>query len=157
MSEQNVASLLSICMTKWLRKWRRGWHYVRSNTKKAKSLMYTPMIRHWRIFIHSNYISCSLIGSLVNTRSVENVHCTPRTAPRLRPDCAMCFWCVIARANVTSTDPFFSLGKVGNILHVYWHFKTILFIIFHEREQMILFFCRVWIRLINLHLLLLVK
>ena len=88
---------------------------------------------------------------------IENVHCTPRTAPRLRPDCAMCFWCVIACANVTSTDPFFSLGKVVNILHVQWHFKTILFIIFHEHEQMILFFCRVWIRLINLHLLLLVK
>ena len=44
--------------------------------------------------------------------SIENVHCTPRIAPRLRPDCARCFWCVIARGNVTSTDPFFSLGKV---------------------------------------------
>ena len=49
---------------------------------------------------------------------IENVHCTARTAPRLRPDCARCFWCMIARANVTSTDPFFSLGKVANILHV---------------------------------------
>ena len=45
---------------------------------------------------------------------IENVHCTPR----LRPDCARCFWCVVARANVTSTDPFFSLGKVANIHHV---------------------------------------
>ena len=34
-----VASLLSLCMAKWLRKWRRGWLYVRSNTKNAKSLM----------------------------------------------------------------------------------------------------------------------
>ena len=33
---QDVASLLSLCMTKWLRKWRRGWLYVRSNTKKLK-------------------------------------------------------------------------------------------------------------------------
>ena len=88
---------------------------------------------------------------------IKNVHCTPRTAPRLCPDCARCFWCVIARTNVTSTVPFFSLGKVVNILYVWWHFKTILFIIFHEHEQMILFFCRVWIRLIHLHLLLLVK
>ena len=31
-----VASLLSLCMAKWLRKWRRGWLYVRSNTKKRK-------------------------------------------------------------------------------------------------------------------------
>ena len=28
---------------------------------------------------------------------IENVHCTLRTAPRLRPDCAKCSWCVIAR------------------------------------------------------------
>ena len=49
---------------------------------------------------------------------IENVHCTPRTVPRLHPHCARCFWCVIARANITSTDPFFSLGKVVNILHV---------------------------------------
>ena len=34
-----VASLLSLCMAKWLRKWRRGWLYVRSNTKNAKSLL----------------------------------------------------------------------------------------------------------------------
>ena len=27
-----------VCMAKWLRKWRRGWLYVRSNTKNAKSL-----------------------------------------------------------------------------------------------------------------------
>ena len=26
-------------MAKWLRKWRRGWLYVRSNTKNAKSLI----------------------------------------------------------------------------------------------------------------------
>ena len=61
----------------------------------------------------------------------------------LRSDCAKCFWYVISRANVTSTDPFFSLGKVVNILHVYWHFKAILFIIFHKHEQIILFFCLV--------------
>ena len=32
----------SYCMAKWLRKWRRGWLYVRSNTqkkKRTKSLM----------------------------------------------------------------------------------------------------------------------
>ena len=34
-----VASLLSLCMAKWLLKWRRGWLYVRSNTKNAKSLL----------------------------------------------------------------------------------------------------------------------
>ena len=41
-------------------------------------------------------------------------------------------------------------------LHINKH-GPILFIIFHKHEQIILFFCRVWIRLINLHLLLLVK
>ena len=35
---QDVASLLSLCMAKWLRKWQWGWLYVRSNTKNAKSL-----------------------------------------------------------------------------------------------------------------------
>ena len=39
MSGQIVASLLSLCMAKWLRKWRWGWLYVCSNTKHAKSLM----------------------------------------------------------------------------------------------------------------------
>ena len=29
---QDVASLLSLCMAKWLRKWRRGCLYARSNT-----------------------------------------------------------------------------------------------------------------------------
>ena len=63
-------------------------------------------------FLFSNWL-CSKY-----TECIENVHFTPRTAPRLRPDCTRCFWCVIARANVTSTDPFFSLSKVVNILHV---------------------------------------
>ena len=95
--------------------------------------------------------SSSLIFSLVNTQSVSNA------LRELQSDCAMCFWCVIARVNIVSNDPFFSLDKVVNILCVYWHFKDILFIIFHKHRQMILFFCHVWIRLINLHLLLLGK
>ena len=99
-------------------------------------------------FIHSNLISCSLIGSLVNTRSVLKMSTALRV---LRPDCARCFWCVIACGNITSTDPFFSLGKVVNILHVLWHFKAILFIIFHQHEWMILVLCRVWIRLICIY------
>ena len=39
-SGQIVASLqqLSLCMTKWLPKLRRGWRYFRPNTKSAKSL-----------------------------------------------------------------------------------------------------------------------
>ena len=62
-------------------------------------------------FIHPNLISCSLIGSLVNTWSVLKMSTALRV---LRPDCTRCFWCVI----VTSTDPFFSLGKVVDFLHV---------------------------------------
>ena len=125
--------------------WGKDWYTLRHSPviKQIHTLQLNFWFSDW---LFSKYAEC-----------IENVHCTPRSAPRLRSDCAMCFWCVIARANVTSTNPFFSLGKVFNILHVYWHFKTILFIIFHECEQMILFFCRVWIRLINLHLLLLLK
>ena len=33
---QDVASLLKLCMAKWLRKWRRGWLYIRSNKNKKK-------------------------------------------------------------------------------------------------------------------------
>ena len=54
----------------------------------------------------------------------------------LRPDYTRCSWCVIARVNVTSTDPFFfSLGKVVNILHVKWHFKAILLIFFTNMSK----------------------
>ena len=106
-------------------------------------------------FIHSNLISCSLIGSLVNTWSVLKMSTALRV---LCPDWARCFWCVIARVNVTSTDPFFHWVK----LLIFFMFSGILrpfylFHFIHEHEQMILFFCCVWIRLINLHLLLLVK
>ena len=45
---------------------------------------------------------------------IENVHCTPRTAPRL-PKVLL----VRDRVrDITSTDPFVSLGKIVNILHV---------------------------------------
>ena len=49
-----VASLLSLCMAKWLRKWRRGWLFVRSNTKNAKSLIcfLSPTCNFWLIFKH---------------------------------------------------------------------------------------------------------
>ena len=46
---------------------------------------------------------------------IENVHCTLRTAPRLHE---VLLVRDRARVNVTSTGPFFSLGKVVNILHV---------------------------------------
>ena len=39
----------------------------------------------------------------------------------------------------------FLLDKIFNILHFWRHFKAILFIIFHEHEQMICFWCCVWI------------
>ena len=40
---------------------------------------------YYRVFIHSNLISCSLIGSLVNTRSVLKMSTALRV---LRQDCA---------------------------------------------------------------------
>ena len=53
--------------------------------------------------IHTLSTFCSLIGSLVNTRSVLKMSTALLI---LRPDCARCFLCVIAHVNVTSTDPF---------------------------------------------------
>ena len=85
---------------------------------------------------------------------IENVHFTPRTAPRLRK-----VLLVRDRARERHIDwsTFFHWVK----LLIFFMFSDILkpfyFIILHKHKQMILFFCRVWIRLINLHLLLLVK
>ena len=33
-----IAFAAEVCMTKWLHKWQRGWHYICSNAKFAKSL-----------------------------------------------------------------------------------------------------------------------
>ena len=44
-----VASLLSLCMAKWLRKWRRGWLYVRSNTKNDKSLLSLEILYFFKL------------------------------------------------------------------------------------------------------------
>ena len=43
----------------------------------------------WTPFIHSNLISCSLIGSLVNMQSVLKMSTALRI---LHPDCVRCFW-----------------------------------------------------------------
>ena len=51
----------------------------------------------------------------------------------------------------------FLLGLSVFIFFMLMTFQAILFIIFHEPKQMILFFCHVWIRLIYLHLPLLLK
>ena len=59
----------------------------------------------WYIFIHSNLVSYSLIGSLINTRIVLKMSTALRV---LRPDCASCFCWVI----VLSTDPFFHWVKL---------------------------------------------
>ena len=47
-----VASLLSFCMAKWLRKWRRGWLYAHSNTKNAKSLLWPPIRYPITLLLH---------------------------------------------------------------------------------------------------------
>ena len=59
LSGQIIASLLSLCIAKWLRKWRWGWLYVRWNTKKRKvfNIIY---ITHWYItFSHLEEIGKS--------------------------------------------------------------------------------------------------
>ena len=82
--------------------------------KNEKGNVFTICKPIREIFIHSNLISYPLIGSLVNTRSVLKMSTALHI---LHPDCARCFCWVIMRVKVTSTDPFFSLGKVVNILH----------------------------------------
>ena len=107
-------------------------HFFKTSTKRLMipRLFWSPLLlrphvqlhprilvskSHRNTFIHFNLISCSLIGSFIDTRSALKMSTALRV---LRPDCTRCFWCVIARTNVTSTDPFFALGKVVNILHV---------------------------------------
>ena len=61
---------------------------------------------------------------------IGNVHCTPRTAPRLRE-----VLLVRDRARERHMGwSIFSLGK--GLIFFMWHFKAILSIIFHELEQM---------------------
>ena len=50
-SGQIVTLLLSLCITKWLCKWRWGWSYVHSNAKNTKSLIkwqqdHTTVVMH---------------------------------------------------------------------------------------------------------------
>ena len=67
---------------------------------------------------------------------IENVLCTTHAGP----DCTWYFRCVLACVNVTSTGPYFSLGKFVHSLHVQWHFKTSWVIIFHTLKQIIFIF-----------------
>ena len=70
---QIVASLLSLCMTKWLRKWQRGWSYVSSNTKKAKSLkiIYVGETREsWAMF-YILYHSAEMKGRIPKLNAVS--------------------------------------------------------------------------------------
>ena len=68
-------------MAKWLRKWRRGWLYVRSNTKNAKSLsigrMRTPVreafsygIRHGIRHIHCDSMKYDLMLHWITMNAV---------------------------------------------------------------------------------------
>ena len=65
--------------------------------------------------IHTLLFNFLFFDWLVNTRSVLKMSNALRV---LRLDCAWCFWCVIVRVSVISTDPFFSLGKDVYSLHV---------------------------------------
>ena len=74
--------MLSPCMTKWLCKWRRGWRYVRSNAKNAKSLIITALLTQTKVTtqwaggggydqisrVTAVYTSASMFVSLHGTR-----------------------------------------------------------------------------------------
>ena len=121
---------------KWMLFWFELW--------LTKSHLDLPNI-FWIEFIHSNLVSCSLIGPLINTWSVLKMTTALRI---LGPDCRKCLWCMIACMIVKSTDHFFQWEK----LLIFFMISSILshFIYnFHEHEQMILFICLVWIRSIQ--------
>ena len=67
MSGQIIASLLSLCMTKWPHKWQRGWCYVRSNTKNAKSLMTHDLHLYYLFLILGGYFSGTQPARLVRS------------------------------------------------------------------------------------------
>ena len=106
-----------------------------------------------------NFLSSDWLFSK-SVECIDNVYCTPRTVPWLR-EMLLMHDCTRVR-HIDWSIIFHWREKEWTSL---WHFKAILFIIFkaisfiifHEHERMILFFWRVWIRLINLHLLLLGK
>ena len=82
--------------------------------QNSRTAGFSYRILHVFIVIHTLQLNFLLSDWLFikYAEYIENVHCTPRTAPRLCPDCARCFWCVISCANVTSADPFCHLLKL---------------------------------------------
>ena len=84
-SEQIVASLLSLCMTKWLRKWWRGWRYVRSNAKIAKSLI----LRHCTLLVKRDVL-CLTVDWLINVHINNNNK--NNSWPLLRTFAHWCLW-----------------------------------------------------------------
>ena len=69
---------------------------------------------NWFWFIHFYFISCSLIGSLVNTQSALKMSNALYVLRQTMCD-AFGAW---SRVNITSTDPYFLQGKFVNTLHV---------------------------------------
>ena len=63
-------------MAKWLRKWRRGWLYVRSNTKNAKSLFtrcqYTSFYTIYTIWLHHARIKWVPVLLRVNNHWIKH-------------------------------------------------------------------------------------
>ena len=109
----------------------RAFPRVRKNLKMSALVFFFQL--SWLTLIHTLQLNFLFSDWLLSkyAECIENVHCTPRTAPRLRPDCARCFWCVIARANVTSTDTFFHWVKlliffmISGILKPFYNFSRI--------------------------------
>ena len=57
-------------MAKWLRKWRRGWLYVRSNTKNAKSLILEFKLPHYK----NNTLTWNLFSLAVSVVRTLSYH-----------------------------------------------------------------------------------
>ena len=97
------------------------WKWSLFQPKGIHTLQLNFLFSDW---LFSKYAEC-----------IENVHCTLLTAPKLRPDCARCFWCVTARANVDWS--IFSLGKVVNdIGRIKIQCACIGFVLFHSKKLM---------------------
>ena len=74
--------------------WSVPWHSSSAPVNATATLsIISPEIEHKQLkFIHSNLISCSLIGSLINTQSVFKMSTPLHVLP---PHCVRCFWWMI--------------------------------------------------------------
>ena len=118
--------------------WYKEGHHCSGDVQKR----FSP---HWMGFIHSNIISCSLIGSLVNMRSVLKMH------NALCVLCRDCAWSFVAWSrHVRDCHIDWSIFSLGKVLIFFMFIAFLCFKPnFYKHEQMIFFFCRILVRWVH--------